>query len=626
MKNETCLSQFNIPYKILLVLLLICFGFIPLFVYPAMMWQYHASKVLLMQFILLIALAFLLYQYRSSDRIDLTVNTLDIIITLYPVLFFLLYLFLPQYSTLPANIGVPLSLTLFYWLTNALFMRGEFVKGIKIFLWIFLFTCTAESIYGLLQYFDIIKYKGDIIYESVIIGTLGNANSVAGYLGASLPLSLGLFLLIKGRLLKYPVAMGIILTLIIIGLTRSRGSWLALSVALLVFNFPLVIKIWQKLKKRIFRFITILFLIVLMGAVFFKVYHIDQTASQGRIFLWKISALMIKQYPVFGIGYGNYPIRYLNYQAKFFEDPKNSDYYDHAANIKQAHNQYLQIFAETGIVGFIFFVLLVYIFYHLCIRILSCEKERSERWQLTRAFMTSSTLILIHSLFDGPLNILPTIFLFYFNFAVISVFAKKQKFSSYTVKVNVTKYQPCYSLIYNILFIVYLIFAGVRLLNIMDQVDGYKLWKNGYNYANRHNWNAGIRSYHKALKYIPHEGELHFHLAGAYVMNQQYRKALPEFKIALESFHDKNIYLSCGMAYQQLRDYRLAEKNYQTVIAMFPNLLFPRYLLGKMYYESGQIEKAESILESILYINPRVYNKDTEAIKSAAEELLNVIK
>jgi tetratricopeptide (TPR) repeat protein len=181
-------------------------------------------------------------------------------------------------------------------------------------------------------------------------------------------------------------------------------------------------------------------------------------------------------------------------------------------------------------------------------------------------------------------------------------------------------------LIYNSLFLFYLIVVGIKIIDIVNQIEGYKLWKMGQVQANRHSWNSSIKLYQKALQYISHEGELHFHLGGAYVMNQEYKKALPQFKASLENFHDKNIYLSCGMAYQQLNDYHSAEKNYQRVISMFPNLLFPRYLLGKMYYESGQVKKAENILESIIYINPRIYNKDTEAIKDAARELLKSIK
>jgi O-antigen ligase len=625
MSKEISSSGFNIQDKMIFILMLLCFGFIPLFFYPAMMWQYHASKVLLLQIIILIALAIQLYQSRSAERVELAVNKLDIFVTLNPLLFLILLLFLPYYRVLALPINLLFMLTIFYWLMNFLLIRQEPFRLLRIFLWVLLFSCIVESSYGLLQFSGIIPYQGEIIYESVIIGTFGNANSVAGYLAASLPILLGLSILAGTRLQKSLVGIGVVLSVIVIGLTYSRGAWLALSAAMVVFNFPVIKRIWQRIKKKLLRFIILLLTIILAGNVFYVIYHMDQDASKGRIFLWKIATVMIKDYPIFGIGYGNYPVQYLNYQAKFFENPASSIYYDHAANIKEAHNQYLQIFAETGLMGSVIFLSIIFIFFIYCIRILSSEKK-GDLWQMTRMFLASGTVIFIHSLFDSPLNDLPIYIIFYFNLAIISVFTKQLGFSSCQLRLNWRKYQSWYMFGYNILFIIYLVLAGLKLFNIVDQVEGYKLWKIGQIQANRHNWNYSIRLYQKALAYIPFEGELHFHLAGAYVMNQEYNKALPEFKMALETFHDKNIYLSRGMAYQQLKNYSLAEKNYQRVIDMFPNLLFPRYLLGKMYYDSGQIKKAENILESILYINPRIYNKDTEVIKGAARELLDTIR
>ena len=59
---------------------------------------------------------------------------------------------------------------------------------------------------------------------------------------------------------------------------------------------------------------------------------------------------------------------------------------------------------------------------------------------------------------------------------------------------------------------------------------------------------------------------------------------------------------------------------------MYPNLLFPRYLLGQMYYESNQIEEAFITLNALLKINPKIQNNNTETIKIASEKLLQKIE
>ena len=80
------------------------------------------------------------------------------------------------------------------------------------------------------------------------------------------------------------------------------------------------------------------------------------------------------------------------------------------------------------------------------------------------------------------------------------------------------------------------------------------------------------------------------------------------------------------MAYQGLGNYSEAEKNYKITIGMYPNLLFPKYLLSEMYFESSQYQKAEGILNDIISSNPKIQNQDTRVIKVASQNLLYKIK
>lgn len=67
------------------------------------------------------------------------------------------------------------------------------------------------------------------------------------------------------------------------------------------------------------------------------------------------------------------------------------------------------------------------------------------------------------------------------------------------------------------------------------------LWKNGFQLINSKNLHQAIKSYEKALHHLPAEGELHFHLGGAYLLNKEFNVAINEFEIALKTFNDKNI-------------------------------------------------------------------------------------
>ena len=74
----------------------------------------------------------------------------------------------------------------------------------------------------------------------------------------------------------------------------------------------------------------------------------------GRWFVWRITWNMFVSHPVFGIGFQRFPVEYLNYQACFFDNVQNSAFFSHAANMKQADNEYLQVLAENGLTGALF--------------------------------------------------------------------------------------------------------------------------------------------------------------------------------------------------------------------------------------------------------------------------------
>ena len=75
--------------------------------------------------------------------------------------------------------------------------------------------------------------------------------------------------------------------------------------------------------------------------------------SSGRTMLWSRAFSLFKEHPVFGIGWGNFR-NHLTDTFNVFND----------GQLSNAHNNYLQLLCETGIVGFLLFVIpLFYILY-----------------------------------------------------------------------------------------------------------------------------------------------------------------------------------------------------------------------------------------------------------------------
>jgi O-antigen ligase len=71
-------------------------------------------------------------------------------------------------------------------------------------------------------------------------------------------------------------------------------------------------------------------------------------SNTERVLMWQSAYEMFKDHPVLGVGLGQYAPKYLNE----YKSPQAKERQNHS------HNNFLQMLAENGIVGFLGFVLL----------------------------------------------------------------------------------------------------------------------------------------------------------------------------------------------------------------------------------------------------------------------------
>ena len=114
---------------------------------------------------------------------------------------------------------------------------------------------------------------------------------------------------------------------------------------------------------------------------------LDPTSARLRWSYWKTSGFMLKDYFLTGVGLGNYGTAYPVYQ------------YLGSGDVKMAHNDFLQVWCETGIVGLFLFLAFWADFLLTGARRIVAEKNRGERWALAGLY-AGVLAFLLHAVID----------------------------------------------------------------------------------------------------------------------------------------------------------------------------------------------------------------------------------
>jgi len=617
--HKTAVTKTNKALNLTLYLIL---GLTPFLFCNQMMYNFHTPKYLFMQF----SVFLFLWLSLCRTRFNLKVNLIDALVLLRFLGLIPLAGFSVLYSGFFRNADIFFYLVLFYLLIQ-IALDGQDLAGIFIVLknsaGLFTIVCSVTGVYGLMQYFgwDIFHPGGYQSYESNVVGTFGSANSMGCFLAILMPFCLYSFLTSQKKVVKVILCFFIAAIISALILTLSRGAWVALIGGLLFLAYPSIRNFLRhKVKRKSVIIGLVTLLILILGAIIVALFFLNKDSALGRIFIWKVSGLMIADHSIIGVGYGNYGYQYLNYQQMFFDNPANFIYYDKACNIKLAHSEFMHITAETGIIGMILFCSLIVLLFKKAKDVLKIQRDKEETL-LLRVIVASFIIIVIHSLVDSVLHTLPISIMFYFTIAVISAISKKQSEPGIIISRNIRFSRKIHAVIIS-LGLILLLFNTYR---VIRKGIGYVYWKNGQVAVHNQKWNEGILEYREAIHYLPKEGELQFHLGAAYAYTGQFEKALPLIQQSQMTFNDKNIYLVLGQVYLQKGEYQKAEENFKTVTYMYPQLLSPHLLLAQLYQKTGYHSLAVSELEFIISSEPKIISDEVKAIKQDAKRYLQYL-
>jgi len=196
----------------------------------------------------------------------------------------------------------------------------------------------------------------------------------------------------KFLLLKSILILDIILVLFF---THSYATWVALAISLLCIT-PFLIS--PKKKAFFFIIITSIFLIFLFfeneSDKFKSILNLEERSSlNSRLIIWQSSRKILSENWLWGIGPGNFQEKYLEYQKYF------PPYLEWA--VPQPHNLFLAFWLQSGLLGFLGFILLLFYFCLKTIKTLFYLKDFYQK-SLYLLFISLILEVLLVGLLDTP--------------------------------------------------------------------------------------------------------------------------------------------------------------------------------------------------------------------------------
>ena len=179
-----------------------------------------------------------------------------------------------------------------------------------------------------------------------ITGACDNPNVTAMYLVGVLPV-----LLSVTRMRAVARLLFLFLILLAIVLLRCRTAYIGLAVEVVVMLFA-----YGKARRLVFshRWVVVVIGVLVCAFSAVKLYNMKRDSADGRLLIWKVSAMMVAERPL-GCGYGLFPKHYNLRQAEYFHEEHGTETERRNASfVYMAYDDFLEHGVEGGIIGMLF--------------------------------------------------------------------------------------------------------------------------------------------------------------------------------------------------------------------------------------------------------------------------------
>ena len=285
--------------------------------------------------------------------------------------------------------------------------------------------------------------------------------------------------------------------------------------------------------------------------------EVDKRLSgQTRVYLYRNTLAMIKDHPFAGVGFGNFRYAYPRYRdrAEWALSGLNT-------RVDEAHNDYLQVFSEVGIVGFVVFLWILFLLGRMAWKGLQGEAG-TRRFSIAQACVMGILATLVQCLFDFNLQNPASGMMFWSVVGFLEVVSAPRTPLTLSIPSRVIRCVIACGIV--VAFAIATSFA-------VKSVAGDYYLKEGRTSMVGGDSERAFENLQKASRFTPRQADVFFHL---------------------------------GQSLVQLKDYEGAIEAYNRCIALHPFFIEAMNNLGTVYIKVGRIDEAIGEFERCIDINP----------------------
>lgn len=407
---------------------------------------------------------------------------------------------------------------------------------------------------------------------------------------------------IVGELILWAVSgLALLLSIVVLPATLSRSAWVAVLGAGALFYLTeagggeAIQRIFRGRRRRIPWLLLVTGVLCVLA---FGVYSLKKGSADSRLWNWRMTAGIVADHPVSGVGTGYYGGAYAGVQADYFRNHPDAGSGGLADSPVYAFNEYLQIAAEQGLPGLFLFLIVV----ALCFR---------RFWRNSNGFQYGLAALLLFALTSYPFRVLPL--------SMLLVFALAFQPGEIGLLRNRMVGAGAYGMI----------LIGFCLLHLYgkerrDTLSGaYREWKSVKMIYQMELHEDATADYAPLFDELKQETEYLFEYGRSLNQAGQYEKSNEILEFGTRVSNDPMFRNVMGNNYKALGDWSSADRAYEEAFFTLPDRIYPLYLRAKLSFEKGDTLEGLSRARRVVDFVPKVESSATREMKAEMQRFLD---